>query len=113
MNYSNPRPTALTLIESGHLSVEDLWHQYRAMGGKADALELDAYIHDIPLLHGLEVEILRVTLTQLLPVRSKAGNSKRGGRRFTYPIAIALERVLGLQITSRRTSGRPTSPLHP
>ena len=106
MIYSDPRPVALTLIESGHLSVEDLWHQYRARGGKADALELDAYIHDIPLLHGLEVEILTLTLTQLLPTRSQAGNSKRRGRKFIYPIATALERVRGLQIPSHhRTSG--------
>jgi len=65
MSRSDPRPTALSLIESGALSVEDLWFQYRARGGNAGVLELDAYIHDVPLLNGLEVEVLRVTLDEL------------------------------------------------
>lgn len=63
----NPRPAALSLIETGELSVEELWIQYRARGGNAGELELDAFIHDIPLMHGMEIEILQVTVDELLP----------------------------------------------
>lgn len=110
MIYSDPRRAALTLIESGGLSVEDLWHQYRIRGGKADAWELDAFIHDVPIMNGMEVEILRVCLNQLLPNVSKAGSSERGGKRLVFPIPVALRRVLGLRTESHGTRGRRKSP---
>lgn len=66
MLHFHPSSAALSLIEVGGFSVEDLWLQYYARGGSAGVLELDAFIHDIPLLHGLEVEILQVTLDELL-----------------------------------------------
>lgn len=96
MIYSDPRPAALTLIGSGDFSVEDLWRQYRSNGGKAGALELEAFIHDIPLLHGVEVEILGETLHQFLSTGPKSGISKRGSGRFTRPLSSALKRILGL-----------------
>lgn len=65
MKRYDPRPAALHLLETGELSIEDLWLQYKSRGGSADVLELDAFIHDVPLLHGLEVEVLRVTLKEL------------------------------------------------
>ena len=65
MKRYDPRPVALHLIETGELSIEDLWLQYISRGGSADVLELDAFVHDVPLLHGLEVEVLRVTLEEL------------------------------------------------
>lgn len=65
MKRYDPRPTALHLLEAGELSIEDLWLEYRSRGGNAGVLELDAFIHDIPLLNGLEVEVLRVTLKEL------------------------------------------------
>jgi hypothetical protein len=67
MSMSDPRLEARCLIESRALSLEDLWLQYRARGGNAGVLELDACIHDIPLLNGLEVEVLRMTLNELRP----------------------------------------------
>ena len=109
MIYSDPRPAALTLIESGDLSVEYLWHQYRARGGTADALELDAFIHDVPLLLGEQVEILEVTLKQLLPTEPKAATSKKGSQGFIGPISTTLKRVLGLKTTSHRTTSRKKS----
>lgn len=96
MIYSDPRPAALTLIESGDLSVEDLWHQYRSNGGRADASELEAFIHDIPLLNGVEVEILGEALNQLRSTGPKSGISKRGSGRFTRPLSMALKRILRL-----------------
>lgn len=83
MRNSNPRPIALSLIEVGELSVEDLWRRYRERGGNADVLELDAFIHDIPLLSGREVGILGLTLDELLPLPSTAGSSRRGKRSGT------------------------------
>jgi hypothetical protein len=65
MSRYDPRPAARSLIESGDFCIEDLWLQYRARGGNAGVLELDAFIHDIPLLNGLEVEVLRMTLNEL------------------------------------------------
>lgn len=65
MKRYDPRPAALHLLETGQLSIEDLWLQYISRGGRADVLELDAFVHDIPLLQGLEVEVLRVTLEEL------------------------------------------------
>jgi hypothetical protein len=65
MTRYDPRPAALRLLETGEFSIEDLWLQYISRGGSADVLELDAFVHDIPLLHGLEVEILRVTLEEM------------------------------------------------
>lgn len=67
MNRSDPRRAARSLIESGVLCIEDLWVEYQARGGSADVLELDAFIHDIPLMTGLEVEVLRLTLSELRP----------------------------------------------
>lgn len=65
MERYDPRPAALHLLETGELSIEDLWLQYKSRGGNAGVLELDAFVHDIPLLQGLEVEVLRVTLEEL------------------------------------------------
>ena len=79
MFTSDPRPGALALVESGDVALEDLWHQYQARGGKAGILELDAFIHDIRLLHGLEIEILSLTLEEMSIGKSKAERSKIGG----------------------------------
>lgn len=82
---SDPRPTALHLLETGQLSIEGLWLKYAARGGSADILELDAFIHDIPLLHGLEVEVLRVTLKELSKRhRPRATNPRIRGSKHTH-----------------------------
>lgn len=75
MIHSDPRPAAFSAIESGCVSLDGLWLQYMARGGNADVLELDAYIHDVPLLHGLEVEILSTTLKEILPAAPASGGS--------------------------------------
>lgn len=66
MKKYDPRPAALHLLETGEFSLDDLWLQYISRGGSADVLELDGFIHDIPLLQGLEVEVLIVTLEELV-----------------------------------------------
>jgi hypothetical protein len=65
MSNFDPRPAARSLIESGDVSVDGLWLEYWARGGNADVLELDAFIHEILLLQGIEVEVLQVTLNEL------------------------------------------------
>lgn len=73
LRNADPRPTAVSLIDSGHVSIEELARRYQALGGRADVLELDAFIHDVPLLAGLDVEILRLALTQLLQTMPRDG----------------------------------------
>lgn len=102
MNYADPRPTALSLVDAGDLPVEDLWERYRARGGKAGVLELDAFIHDIPLLNGLEVEILRLTLNELLPFPPKAQRFRTRPRSAT---AISL--LLRLKSEDSLEYGKP------
>lgn len=56
---------ARTLIEAGRLSVMELWLQYWALGGNAGILELDAFIHNVPMLRDVEVQVLAEALDDL------------------------------------------------
>lgn len=103
MIHSNPRPTALSLLDSGCCSIEDLWRRYRNRGGNADVLELDAYIHGVPLLHGLEVEILEATLNELPPAGLMTGRPKAPGPRIIRHIAIAIARFSGTKNGLRKS----------
>ena len=59
--------------------MEDLCGRFRAQGGQADALELDAFIHYIPHLNGREFEMLVLILSEHLPVGSKARDPRKDG----------------------------------
>lgn len=65
MSDFDPRLAARALIESGGPTIPQIWLKYWALGGTADVMELDAFIHGIPLLKGLEVELLTLALKEL------------------------------------------------
>ena len=57
---------ARALVDSGAVSLIDLWALYWGEGGRACPLELDAFIHGIPLLEDFDVSILGWALEPLL-----------------------------------------------
>lgn len=65
MRDFEPRLLARSLIESGSFSILGIWIQYWALGGSADTVELEAFIHGIPLLKGVEVDVLAAALEEL------------------------------------------------
>ena len=65
MDDFDPHLAARSLIESGGTTIMQIWLHYVAVGGTADVVELDAFIHGIPLLKGLEVQLLAVALKEL------------------------------------------------
>jgi hypothetical protein len=62
----NPALTACALVDSGELTLVELWAMYWGEGGRADPMELDAFIHGVPLLDGFEVNILQWALEPLM-----------------------------------------------
>lgn len=84
MIHSDPRPAPVAAIGSGYVSLGGLWLKYMARGGKADVLELDAYIRGVPLLH---VEIVYTTLKEIPPAIPTTGGS--APRRSVKRAAIA------------------------
>lgn len=56
---------ARSLIDAGRLTVMELWLQYWALGGNADILEVDAFVRDVPMLKGVEVEVLAEAINDL------------------------------------------------
>lgn len=56
---------ARAIIDAGHFTVMELWLQYWALGGNADILEVDAFVRDIPMLKGVEVDVLTEALNDL------------------------------------------------
>ncbi|MDQ0923812.1 hypothetical protein QF038_002320 [Pseudarthrobacter sp. W1I19] len=65
MKEPDLRAAVRSLIDAGRLSVMELWLQYWALGGNAGILELDAFIHNVPLLGGVEVQVLADALKDL------------------------------------------------
>jgi hypothetical protein len=45
------RRVALAVLEATGTTVNDLWVSFWSMGGSADALELDAYVHGVACLN--------------------------------------------------------------
>ncbi|KUM36435.1 MULTISPECIES: hypothetical protein [unclassified Arthrobacter] len=55
---SDPRQTARNLLEQDGFTLEQLWIKYWAEGGNANALELDAYVHEALRPHPFELTLL-------------------------------------------------------
>ena len=66
MGSWRPRQEARGLLESGELSLLHLWVLYWGEGGRAGEVELEAFIHGIPLLDGTEEQILGWAIEPLL-----------------------------------------------
>lgn len=66
MNRERRQQAAYDLVENGEVSLLHLWLLYWGEGGNAGEVELEAYIHGIPLLDGFEEEILGWALEPLL-----------------------------------------------
>jgi hypothetical protein len=66
MSTGDLQQEARQLLESGDVSLLRLWILYWGQGGNADEVELDAYIHGIPLLGQFEAEILGWAMEPLL-----------------------------------------------
>ena len=58
MTAENPRQEARSLIDAEAVSLFDLWVKYYAEGGRGDEMELDAFIHGLPLLDDFEEVVL-------------------------------------------------------
>lgn len=59
---------ARTLLDSGDISLLELWALYWGQGGRVGPTELDAFIYGIPLLEDIDVSILSWALEPLLPL---------------------------------------------
>lgn len=66
MNRSDPLQEARKLLKTGEVCLLHLWILYWGQGGTASEMELDAFIHGIPLLDSHEAEILGWALEPLL-----------------------------------------------
>jgi hypothetical protein len=66
MSSGNPQQEARYLLESGDVSLLQLWLLYWGQGGRADEVELDAFLYGIPLLDCDEAQILGWALEPLL-----------------------------------------------
>ncbi len=65
MSSGNPQQQAKALLASGDLCLLELWFLYWGQGGNAGPLELDAFIHGIPLLAQNDTAILGWALEML------------------------------------------------
>ncbi|MBT2515449.1 hypothetical protein [Arthrobacter sp. ISL-30] len=65
MSSGDPRQVALSLVETGDVSLFRLWLHYWRQGGNACEMELDAFIHGVPLLDAVEADILSWALEVL------------------------------------------------
>lgn len=62
---AEPGLKARALVDSGDVSLLELWTMYWGQGGGAGPLELDAFIHGVPLLDDFDVSILGWALEPL------------------------------------------------
>lgn len=66
MSNGNLQQQARHLLESGAVSLSHLWILYWSQGGSAEEVELDAFIHGIPLFGDTEARILGWAMEPLL-----------------------------------------------
>lgn len=74
MPLADPGLEARILLDSGDVTLLELWALYWGQGGRVDPTELDAFIYGVPLLEDFEVRILGWALEPLLPA-PESGNS--------------------------------------
>jgi hypothetical protein len=62
---ADPRALAAAQFESGNLSLPQVWTHYFGIGGSADELVLDAYLHGMMDLAPLQVDLLTIALREI------------------------------------------------
>lgn len=78
MPLADPALEARILVDSGALSLFELWLHFWGEGGQVGEMELDAFIHGIPMLQDFDVTILGWALEPLLPPGAGDPNREPG-----------------------------------
>ena len=61
----DPRKLAATCYRNGNLNLTGLWTYYYGIGGNADELVLDAYLHEMMELPRLQMDLIHTAIEEI------------------------------------------------
>jgi len=62
---ADPRMLAAARFQDGNLSLPQVWAHYFGIGGNADELALDAYLHGMMDLSPLQADLLHIAIREI------------------------------------------------
>lgn len=62
---ADPRKLAATRYRNGNVNLTGLWTYYCGIGGNADELVLDAYLHEMMELPRLQMDLIHTAIKEI------------------------------------------------